>query len=92
VLRLRRWVTGYELHQRGSSNSLGGYTSETPELIETHRRPTLNALLICPYCIGFWVALAVYLGWVFEPRWTLYAAAPFALSAASAWCARWLDP
>lgn len=92
VLRLRRWATGYEVGRRGSSNSLSGMTSETPELVETYKRPTLHALLACPYCIGFWTALVVYLAWVFEPRYTLYGAAPFALSAASAWCARWLDP
>ena len=37
--------------------------------------------LQCPFCLGFWVALAWWLAWVAWPHWTLVVAVPFALSA-----------
>lgn len=36
----------------------------------------------CPYCLGFWVALAWWGAWQIWPEGTLIAATPFALSAA----------
>lgn len=45
-------------------------------------RPRLEKWLVCPWCAGFWVSLAVYLAWLAEPRATVYAAVPFAVSAA----------
>ena len=45
------------------------------------RRPLLAEFLACPYCLGAWASLIVYLCWISAPRFTLYATVPFALSA-----------
>lgn len=55
-------------------------------------RPLLAHFLACPYCQGFWVSVAVYGSWLVSERVTLYALAPFALSAAVGIIARRLDP
>lgn len=36
--------------------------------------------LVCPFCFGFWVALAWWGMWQISEHWTLVFAAPFALS------------
>ncbi len=45
-------------------------------------RSLLIDLFSCPFCLGFWLSLAVYLLWLWQPAGTLYGAAPFALSGA----------
>lgn len=37
--------------------------------------------LTCPYCLGFWLSLGVYLFWLWQPEATLVACMPFALNA-----------
>lgn len=66
--------------------------TQSTEPVYAWKRPLLAHFLACPYCQGFWIALAVYLGWVANARVTLYALAPFALSAAVGIIARRLDP
>ena len=34
----------------------------------------------CPYCAGFWIALAWWAVWQIEDEWTLIVATPFVLS------------
>lgn len=92
LVRLRAWVTGETWQSRATSNSAMGLTAERPEVVAVYRRPTVAHWIGCPFCQGFWVAVAVYLAWVFEPRWTLYVLAPFALSAAVGLIAKNLDP
>lgn len=36
----------------------------------------------CPFCLGFWVVVAIWLLWIAWPKWTLIIAAPFALNGA----------
>jgi len=36
--------------------------------------------LNCPYCFGFWVAVAWWAFWQFSEHWSLVIATPFALS------------
>lgn len=48
--------------------------------------------LQCPWCAGFWIALAWWLAWCAWPHGTLVAAVPFALSAIVALIAVNLDP
>jgi hypothetical protein len=55
-------------------------TSEVDDVRPAYDRPLLAHLVHCPFCLGWWVSLTVYLAWLWEPRWALYAAAPFALS------------
>lgn len=47
-------------------------------------RPRLAEWLACSYCSGAWWSLAWYAAWLAWPHGTLYAAVPFALSAAVA--------
>ena len=35
----------------------------------------------CPYCAGFWIAVAWWAAWQIENEWTLIVATPFVLSA-----------
>jgi hypothetical protein len=93
IVRLRGWAIGAHLQQTGSVNDRMALTG--PVEVESewrYRRPLLAHFLRCPYCQGFWVSLDVYLAWLAEPRWTLYALAPFALSAGVGIAARMLDP
>lgn len=54
-------------------------------------RPTLAHFLACPFCLGFWVSLAVYVAWLSAPTPTLYAMTPFAISGAVGLLAKNLD-
>lgn len=66
-------------------------TSEVSQVRAAYDRPLLAHLVHCPFCLGWWVSLAVYIAWLLEPRWTLYAVAPFALSGAVGIIAKNLD-
>ena len=50
---------------------------ETPEAF----RANLALFLTCPYCFGFWIALAWWAAWQAWPHGTLVVAVPLALSA-----------
>lgn len=41
----------------------------------------LRDLLECPWCLSFWIGLAVVIAFVFVPDETVWACLPFALSA-----------
>lgn len=51
----------------------------------------LGNFVRCPACLGFWVALAWWIGWEINGKWALIFAAPFAISQAVL-IARKLDP
>jgi len=57
-----------------------------------HGRETLGKFIECPYCLGFWVGLAMFLLWQLWPVGTLVVAFPFALNAVVGTWARMLDP
>ena len=42
----------------------------------------LGELWRCPFCLGLYLSVVVYLLWLWQPTVVLYGAAPFALSAA----------
>jgi hypothetical protein len=44
-------------------------------------RNRLANFLVCPWCLGFWVALASWGAWQLWPHAALVVAAPFAISA-----------
>ncbi len=46
--------------------------------------PAIESFVQCPFCLGFWVALAWVAAFWLEPHWTLIVAIPFAVSAAVA--------
>jgi hypothetical protein len=58
-------------------------------LVRTEKQETF---LQCPFCVGFWVALAWWVLWCAWPHWTLVVAVPFALSAVVALVAVNGDP
>jgi hypothetical protein len=41
----------------------------------------LGELLSCPWCAGWWVSLAVYIGFVFAPAVTVFILVPFTMRA-----------
>lgn len=86
IARARKWALGESVHAR--SRPAGA----DDVYIYSYRWPVLAELVHCPFCLGFWVSLVTYLAWVFEPRWTLYACVPLALSAAVGLLAKNLDP
>lgn len=93
VVRARAWAVGAELSQPQSANQAMRLTNEpTPEAEWRYRRPLLAHLIACAYCLGFWISFFAYGAWLLTPRWTLYALAPWALSAAVGIIARTLDP
>lgn len=83
IARLRVRITG----ERARS-----MPTESTQPIYVYRRPLLAHFISCPYCVGWWVALASYGSWLLWPRGTLYVLAPFALSAFVGLVARNLDP
>jgi len=78
----------------GGEAPLPGKTpdSEAVSVRPGYSRPTLAHLVHCPFCLSWWVSLAAYLGWLAAPEPMMYAAAPFALSAAVGLVAKNLDP
>jgi hypothetical protein len=92
LVRARKWATGEYTVTNGSTNARLRQTNE-PVTEETRwRRPTLAALLACPYCLGAYISVVWYVAWRIYPSWSLTVAAPFALSAAVGAWARWIDP
>lgn len=67
-------------------------TERRDDEILRYDRPILEHFITCPFCLGFWLSLAAYLAWRFEPTGTLYGLAPFALSGAVGLIAKNLDP
>lgn len=92
IVRARDWVTGARTVTRGTQAARTGMSGDKLEVDVEYRWEWLDELFRCAYCLGFWVSLAVYLGWVFAPTKTLYVAAVAALSGGVGIMARWLDP
>jgi hypothetical protein len=68
--RPRRYVTRIDEKWEKEGDWTGdGYRSKLAEFID------------CPYCLGFWVALAWWGAWLIWPHATLVAGTPFMLSA-----------
>ena len=44
-------------------------------------REGLAGFLTCPYCLGFWIAVVVWVAWLVFPTETLWVAVPLALNA-----------
>lgn len=79
---VREAVTGYD-------------DDEAPGLTDAPRktwRIYVSGLVRCPWCLGFWISLAVYGAWLLWPHATFYALTPFAISAALGIVRKTLDP
>lgn len=86
IAKLRVWALGESVTARSRP------AGQADEYVYVYRRPLLAHLVHCPFCVGWWISLATYAAWLLEPRWTLYAAAPFALSAFVGLTSKNLDP
>jgi hypothetical protein len=53
-----------------------GHETPPPEY-----REELSKFLLCPWCLGFWLCVAWWLGWLAFGDWALLAATPWAMSA-----------
>jgi hypothetical protein len=49
-------------------------------------------LIICPFCLGWWISLLVYSAWLTAPTVTMYGSLPLALSAVVGLVSKNLDP
>lgn len=86
IARSRAWLLGEKWTMaRGVGGAPDTY-------VAVYKRPLLQKLVHCPFCIGWWVCLATYLAWLLWPSGTLYGAFPFALSGAVGLLAKNLDP
>lgn len=88
----RSRILGERVATTGTSATRMGLTNEGVDVTVAYRWPILAELVHCVFCLGLWVAGAVYVLWIFWPTGTLYGAAPFALGGASALIAKNWDP
>lgn len=56
------------------------------EMAPLEYRAKLAEFLTCPWCLGWWIALAWWGAWLAWEEWAVVVAVPFALSAAVAFC------
>lgn len=74
--------------ERGSYTEAAHARDEEARLVKEQgqasivRRPLLAEWLVCPWCSGLWVSVAVYGAWLLWPHGSLYVAVPLAISAA----------
>lgn len=88
ITRLIGWDTVTDTYRRrftGLGDWAGG------DLPAGYRR-SLDAFLHCPYCLGFWVALAVWASWQAWPHATLVVCGLLTISAAVGIVAKQFDP
>lgn len=87
--RLVGWDT-FPLAERARAWATGEYRMPSGSI--SYRRPTLDHFVHCPYCVGFWISVLVYLSWLTAPTVTMYGMMPFAISGAVGLVAKNLDP
>ena len=47
-------------------------------------RDKVGNLLVCPYCLGFWIAAACWAAWAWGPSWVQYVLVAWAAAGAQA--------
>lgn len=67
---------------------LDGPRDRLLDKLEEERLDKLDALITCPWCLGFWLSVLTWLAWLITPGWTVGLALPWALSAAVAMIAK----
>jgi hypothetical protein len=94
IARLRAWAIGERWVPADGELELPGKqpTSEAHGVRPAYDRPVVAHLVHCPFCLGWWISLALYAGWLAAPRGILYAMTPFALSGVVGLIAKNLDP
>lgn len=76
---VRKWAVGLPANWQDGDPVPRGY------------REKLAIFLQCPWCAGFWMAVAWWAAWEAWPRWTLIVAVPWVVSALVALAAKNLD-
>jgi uncharacterized protein (DUF2062 family) len=77
----RLWrLLGYDELTEGLRSRLTGSWHDGEEW--QFDRPLLAQFVTCPWCLGAWVSLLVYGGWLLWPTASLYVLVPLAISAA----------
>jgi len=54
-------------------------------------RDYLAKFITCPWCLGFWLSVGWWLGWLIFHKWAVAAAVPWAMSAAVGITAKHLE-
>lgn len=67
---------------------LDGPRDRLLDKLEEERLEKLDALITCPWCLGFWLSVLAWLVWLLSPSWTVGLALPWALSATVAFLAK----
>ena len=95
---IRGWVcgipdAGYEIWAKHieDARAEGHDPWQISQVPLTPRRYYLAKLVHCPWCLGWWISLAVFAAYELWPHGTVVAAVPFALSAGCAIIGRNLD-
>jgi hypothetical protein len=80
VFQLLAWDTILEGPRRWLFRISSDWDGESP-ITDRSYRETLALFVQCPYCAGFWIAVAWWVAWYFFPTETVFVAVPWALSA-----------
>lgn len=84
AMRITRLV-GWDTLTAGLRERATGWTDDGHRLDVTHpsraRGQAIRAFVSCPWCLGFWISVLVWLAWLEWPRATLVAMTPFAINA-----------
>ena len=89
ILALAAWRVWHLLAEDLILEPARRYVTRLPEdweegdKIPSTYRHNLAEFINCPFCLGFWVALAWVIGYALFPDGSLWVAAPFALNAAA---------
>jgi len=92
VTRLIGWDSITDpIRSRITGHHHGHHTNKGRRAGSRVDRPTWMLFLTCPWCLGFWVSVALWLAWLEWPRATLVAVTPFAISAVVGLVVKTLD-
>ncbi len=87
LLALASFRTWRLLAEDDITESLRRYVTRLPrrwkvgEIIPASYREGLAGFIECPWCLGFWCAVAWWGAWEISPHWATIAAVPLALGA-----------
>lgn len=73
--RPRRWVLRLDPNWQQDGDEVGD-----------EYRLKWALFITCPYCAGFWIAIAWFVAWQITPFWTIIVTIPFVLNAIAIAC------
>ena len=98
IAELRGWILGEDWSETDKHAEREGFQKwELRSKVRSDGHPKgerwmLADLVGCPFCLGLYLSVAVYVLWLWQPTVVMYGSAPFALSAAIGLIAKNLDP